>query len=83
MGKHGKTMDKILRGTSDANVAFDDLRSLLLHLGFEERSRGSHFMYRKAGVEEKINIQRAGNMAKPYQVRQVRSVLLKYRLAGK
>ena len=75
-------MDKVLRGTSDANIAFDDIRGMLLHLGFEERIRGSHHMYRKQGIEEKINIQRSGNKAKPYQVRQVRELLLKYRLVG-
>jgi predicted RNA binding protein YcfA (HicA-like mRNA interferase family) len=75
-------MDKILRGTSDANIAFDDIRRMLLHLGFDERIRGSHHIYRKAGIEEKINLQHSGNKAKPYQVRQVREVLLKYRLVG-
>jgi predicted RNA binding protein YcfA (HicA-like mRNA interferase family) len=82
MGKHDKIMDKILRGASDSNIAFDDIRSLLLHIGFEERIRGSHHLYRKEGVEEKINIQRTGNKAKPYQVKQVREVILKYHLAG-
>jgi hypothetical protein len=33
MGKHEKVMEKILRGTSDANIAFDDIRGILLHLG--------------------------------------------------
>ena len=82
MGKHEKMMEKILRGASDANIGFDDIRGILLHLGFEERIRGSHHIYRKEGIEEKINIQRAGNKAKPYQVRQVREVILKYHLAG-
>ncbi len=82
MGKCEKVMDKVLRGTSDANIAFDDIRGLLLHLGFEERIRGSHHMYRKEGVEEKINIQRSGSKAKPYQIKQVRELLLKYRLVG-
>lgn len=82
MGKHEKTMDRILRGTSDANIAFDDLRGLLLHLGFEERIRGSHHLYRKEGIEEKINVQRDGSKAKPYQVRQVRAIILKHHLAG-
>jgi len=55
---------------------------MLLHLGFEERIRGSHHLYRKEGIEEKINVQRDGNKAKPYQVRQVREIILKYHLAG-
>jgi len=82
MEKYDKLTDRILRGASDANIPFDDLRSLLLRLGFEERIRGSHHIYRKAGIEEKINLQREGSKAKPYQVRQVRAVLLRYRLAG-
>ncbi len=82
MGKYEKVMDKILRGTSDAYIAFDDIRGMLLHLGFDERIRGSHHMYRKEGIEKKINIQRSENKAKSYRVRQVREVLLKYHLAG-
>ena len=31
---------------------------------------------------EKINLQREGNKSKPYQVKQVRSVILKYKLLG-
>jgi len=75
-------MERIIRGESDANIPFDDLRSVLARLGFDERVRGSHHLYRKEGVEEKINLQRGGSKAKPYQVRQVRTVILKYRLAG-
>lgn len=80
MGKYDKLLNQILKGTSDSNIAFEDLRNLLLRMGFEERQRGSHHIFRKAGVEEKINIQREGSKAKAYQVRQVRSVILKYRL---
>lgn len=82
MGKHEKLLLQILQGRSDANIAFDDLRRLLLHLGFEERVRGSHHMFRKSGVEEKINLQRDDGKAKVYQVRQVRNILLKYELGG-
>jgi predicted RNA binding protein YcfA (HicA-like mRNA interferase family) len=63
-----------------ANIAFDDLRALLLRLGFEERTRGSHHIFRRSNVEERINLQREGSQAKPYQVRQVRLVILRYRL---
>lgn len=82
MGKYEKLIFRILRGTSDANIEFDDLCELLRRLGFDERTRGSHHIFRKAGVEEKINLQRDNNKAKPYQVRQVRAVLVKYKLAG-
>ncbi len=48
----------------------------------EERIRGSHHTFRQGDVVEKINLQRDGNKAKVYQVRQVRVVLLKYKLIG-
>jgi len=77
-----KVLERVLSRTSDANIRFDDLCHLLSSLGFEMRVRGSHHIFRKAGVEEKINLQREGSEAKPYQVRQVRAVILKYRLGG-
>ena len=77
-----KILDKILRGTSDANISFSDLRGLLLRLGFGERVRGSHHIFFREGVEEILNLQPRGNKAKPYQVKQVRHVILKYRLGG-
>lgn len=75
-----KTLRRVLSGSADAAIRFDDLCSLLESLGFEKRIKGGHHIFRKAGVEEKINLQRDGNNAKPYQVKQVRAVLLKYRL---
>ncbi|KAB2849350.1 MAG: type II toxin-antitoxin system HicA family toxin [Hyphomicrobiaceae bacterium] len=80
MSRFAKLIEKILRGKSDAAIGFDELRKLLLRLGFEERSRGSHHIFRKQGVEERLNLQRDGKNAKPYQVRQMRTVLLRYRL---
>ena len=76
MGLYDKLLEQILLGRSDANIRFDDLCRLLRHLGFDERMRGSHHIFRKQGVEEKINLQRDGNKAKVYQVRQVRRVIL-------
>ena len=80
MGKYEKLLLKILSGTSDANIHFDDLCDLLKSYGFEVRIRGSHHMFRKEGVVEKINLQRDGSKAKPYQVKQVRNVIVKYKL---
>jgi virulence-associated protein VapD len=82
MGKHNKLIELILNTHSDANIAFADIRNLLLHFGFEERIRGSHHLFRKQGITEKINIQRSGNKAKPYQVKQVREIIIKYQLHG-
>lgn len=82
MSKYEKLLIQILRGASDENISFDDLRGLLKRMGFEERIRGSHHIFRKEGVSEKINLQRNGSKAKAYQVRQVRNVVLKHNLGG-
>lgn len=74
-----KTLAAVLRGTSDANIAFADLRQLLLKLGFEERTRGSHHVFRRSGIPEMVNLQKDGSKAKPYQVRQV---IVRHQLAG-
>ena len=71
---------RILGGRADANIQFDDLRNLLHRMGFTERTRGSHHVFRKEGLVERLNLQRDGSNAKPYQVRQVRRVILKYQL---
>ncbi len=81
MGKYDKLVFQILRGVSDANIEFDDLCHLLKHLGFDVRIRGSHHIFRKNGVAEKINLQRQGSKAKSYQVKQIRAIIQKYRLA--
>jgi hypothetical protein len=80
MGKYEKLLLDILRGRSDANIEFDELCRLLRRLGFEERIRGSHHIFRRNGVEEKINLQQDRSKAKAYQVRQVRTVIVKYGL---
>jgi predicted RNA binding protein YcfA (HicA-like mRNA interferase family) len=77
-----KTLRRVLSATADAAIRFEELCSLLESLGFERRMKGSHHVFRRAGVEDKINLQRDGNHAKPYQVRQVRGVILKYKLGG-
>lgn len=82
MGKHEKLLARVLSGRSDANIRFRDLRSLLLWLGFEERVRGSHHIFVREDVDELINLQRDGSDARPYQVRQVREILVRYGIGG-
>jgi len=82
MGTHEELRLRILQGKSDANIGFDELVRMLQWLGFEERTRGSHHIFRRQGVRELINLQREGSKAKVYQVRQVRQVLLRYGLEG-
>ena len=80
MVKQEKFLWRIMSGKSDTNIKFADLRSLLLDLGFAERTQGSHHIYSRPGVEELLNLQRDGNKAKAYQVKQVRKVVVRYGL---
>ena len=82
MSQFEKMMQAIMSGTKDKNIQFSDLQMVLDRLGFQCRIRGDHFIYTKDGIEEIINIQPIGNKAKPYQVKQVRSIILLYRLGG-
>ncbi len=80
MMKQGKLYEHIMMRRSDANVPFDGLRALLVRLGFEERIRGDHHIFTMTGIEEILNLQSKGGKAKPYQVKQVRGLILKYKL---
>jgi predicted RNA binding protein YcfA (HicA-like mRNA interferase family) len=75
-----KTLEKLLRGESDANILFEELCQLLQARGFRMRVSGSHHIFTMTGVMERINLQREGAKAKPYQVRQVRKTLANYKL---
>jgi hypothetical protein len=65
---------------SDSNIPFDALCSLLERLGFEERINGDHHIFTRDGVDEILNIQPKNGKGKPYQVKQIRNVFLKYRI---
>ena len=80
MTQLGKLLERILRGTSDAGIPFADLCLLLQRLGFDERIRGSHHIFAREGIDEILNLQTKGPNAKPYQVKQVRGVIVKYKL---
>ena len=77
-----KVLEMVLRGRSDANLAFSDLVDLLQALGFSQRISGSHHVFWKEGVIEIMNLQPRGPKANPYQVRQVRNILMKYGLGA-
>jgi predicted RNA binding protein YcfA (HicA-like mRNA interferase family) len=72
---------QVLRGSSDANVRFSELRGLLSRLGFAERIKGSHHIFTREDVAEILNLQPRNSLAKPYQVKQVRRILIRYKLA--
>ncbi len=45
-------LEKVLTGLSDKNIRFSELRNLVLSLGFDERIKGDHHIFTKAGVVE-------------------------------
>jgi len=80
MSKYDKLLNKILRGSSDANISFSMLCHLLRNFGFEERVRGDHHIFTMDDVEEILNLQPRGSNSKPYQVKQVRNLIHRYKL---
>jgi hypothetical protein len=75
-----KLMVSLMSGNHDNNIKFSDLQKILSILDFQCRIKGDHFIYSRNGINEIINIQPEGNMAKPYQVKQIRNIILKYGL---
>ena len=76
-----RILEKILTGLCDKNIRFSELRNLVLSLGFEERIKGDHHIFARTGVPEIVNLQPLKDgMAKAYQVKQMRSIILRYKL---
>jgi hypothetical protein len=71
MSKFEKLLFKLLSGNADNNFSFDFI---------ERTTGGSHRIFYKEGIEDIINIQPKGSKAKTYQVKQVRLIVLKYKL---
>lgn len=80
MGNLEKLYEHILMRRSDANCPFETLCALLRRLGFNERIKGDHHIFTMDGVEEILNLQPRDGKGKPYQVKQVRNLILKYGL---
>jgi predicted RNA binding protein YcfA (HicA-like mRNA interferase family) len=83
MGKYDKLIDRILSGKHDNTMRFAEVMGLLTAFGFTERVKGSHHICHRADVEEILNLQPNGAKAKPYQVKQIRNLILKYKLEVK
>jgi hypothetical protein len=67
-------------GAADHEFSFSELSVFLRRLGFDERTRGGHHIFTREGIDEILNLQPKGALAKPYQVKQVRNLIRKYRL---
>lgn len=83
MSKIHKLLLKLLSGNADGNFSIEDLKAILFYVGFTERKgAGSHIIYKKEGLDTLINIQKVkGGQAKPYQVKQIRNIILKFKLS--
>jgi hypothetical protein len=77
-----KLREKLMGGKSDKNFTLKELFTFVQQIGFKLRQGGgSHSLFHKEGVTEIINLQPSRDgKAKPYQVRQIRVIVLKYRL---
>ena len=82
MSQNEKLLSELLDGAHDKGFLFSDIQKILVLCGFDLRIRADHFIYTRKGVEEIINLQPVGNKAKPYQVKQVRNIILRYQLGG-
>jgi len=82
MSKHTKFLLKILSGRSDSNISFAELTQLLIRLKFDARIRGDHHIFTRNDVNEILNLQPKNGMAKSYQVKQIRNIIIQYQLAG-
>lgn len=80
MGKYDKLLTKILSAQADSSISFNELRHLLLRLGFVEKARGSHHLFRHPALKIRLNLQPYGAQAKPYQVAQVRRAIMEHQL---
>ncbi|MGJ0430696.1 type II toxin-antitoxin system HicA family toxin [Methylobacter sp.] len=80
MGKYDKLLTRLLNGRSDNNISFLELTQLLQRLQFDVRIHGDHHIFTRDGIAEILNLQPKGAMAKAYQVRQVRQIIVNYHL---
>ena len=77
-----KFRSRLLGAQADNNIDFDDLCRYLESPGFSLRPsrKSSHHVYTRDGVQEIVNLQPDGSLAKAYQVKQVRELIEQYEL---
>ena len=82
MGQREKFIIKILSGASDNNINFTEMCNLLKSFDFSLRTKGDHHIFSRIDIEEIINIQPKNGKAKTYQVKQIRNIIIQYKLGG-
>ncbi|MDH4200118.1 MAG: type II toxin-antitoxin system HicA family toxin [Spirochaetia bacterium] len=78
MNPSQKTLVKIL--DNQKNISFKHVCEFLIQTGFHCRVKGSHHIFTRQGIPEIINLQPQGSLAKRYQIKQIRNIILKYNL---
>ncbi|WP_424519942.1 type II toxin-antitoxin system HicA family toxin [Rubrivirga sp.] len=80
MSKASKRLARLLGGASDSQFSFEELRSTLLQLGFEERTpKGSHHTFAHPRVRDILTIPKRKPI-KPVYVRKARTIITENRL---
>ena len=81
VSKHKNTFERVVSGKANANIDFQDLCHLLTRLHFNERTKGSHHIFTKSEIPDIVNVQaKSDGKAKPYQVRQVATLIARFNL---
>ena len=81
MSQRDKFRSKLMGGRSDSNIEFEELVNFLNYIGFTERIAGSHHVMSREGVVEILSLQpKSDGKTKPYQVKQVRTIINQYGL---
>ena len=81
MSKHDKLLARLLSGASDKSFTFAELRSVLLRLGFEQRTPGgSHYTFSHPEVQSILTVPKRKPL-KPIYVKKARALITEYRLA--
>jgi hypothetical protein len=80
LSRFKKILLKIISGQNDQNINFEEMVSFLKSINFDLRIKGSHYIFYMNGIEEIINIQPINSKCKAYQVKQIRNLIIKYKL---
>lgn len=72
MSKREKTIRKIME---ERSVSFEEAQSLLIYLGYEERSTGSHHIFTKDNYTP-VNLKKRTELL-PYQLKDLQGALKK------
>lgn len=74
--------ERILSAQHDKDIEFDDLCTFAQQVGFQRRTGGKHgAIFYKKEIPFILNLQpRKDGSSKPYQVKQVRDIVLFYKL---